>query len=169
MDNDKTDNDASSTPITLRISGLGHNLRITLPSTSSISSLQSQIETQTSIPASYQRLLGRGKDLTDPSQTLATSKIENRTKLILMHNQAYAKDRKGVDTITAINKEINDIASRMKEGDNSISTDTVHELVTQLCCRLDEVDVQGSDCLRKIRRDAIERAESLDRPSGAGN
>jgi hypothetical protein len=42
------------------------------------------------------------------------------------------------------------------------SPEVTHELLTQICCKLDSVDTHGSEHLRAMRKHALERAQSMD-------
>lgn len=148
--------------LTLRVVGLGHKLTFDVSSSATVGELKGQIEDQTSLPAAYQRLIAHGKKLDagggGDEATLADLGIHTRTSLMLLHNESYAADKEGAAKISELIKEIDELAARAE----SIPPDAVHELVTQICCKLDGVETHGSDSLRAMRKRAIERAESVD-------
>ena len=93
-DSSSTD-DATITPVevvmwTLRVSGLGQNLTVQVPSSSSIATLKACIAAKATdwIPAEYQRLIARGikMDGMEDCTTLADAGLQDRTKVILLHN-----------------------------------------------------------------------------------
>ena len=89
--------------------------------------------------------------------------LEDRTKLLLLHSPLYATDKEGVETLKGIHAEIDkvDAGRRSREMDNK----TVHELITQLCCKCDEVETNGSEALRMMRKETIRRAEGVAKKS----
>ena len=60
--------------------------------------------------------------------------------------------------INALTKEIDELAAKA----NSTSPAVTDELVTQIFCKLDAIDTNGSDKLRTMRKQAIAKAEALD-------
>lgn len=150
-----------TTMLTLRVTGLGHTLTLEHPSTSSIESLQQEIERQTQIPVVYQRLLARGHKLDASPQTrsLNDAGIQDRTKIMLLHNALYAQEKQGFEALEALAKEIGDLEDKKKQ---EISMAEISEFATRICCKLDLVDTQGSDNLRARRKELIRRAEILD-------
>lgn len=89
--------------------------------------------------------------------------LEDRTKILLLHSAQHAQDKAGVDALDALNKEIDQIDEKRisREYDNV----TVHELITQICCKIDGVETNGSEALRRMRRGAIRRAEGVAKKS----
>jgi hypothetical protein len=144
--------------LTLRVAGLGHSLTLDMDKSSTVGALKEQVERETDLPAGYQRLVARGKKLDDDSATLASLGIEHRTKLMLLHNEFYAADEAGVTAISALTKAIDALAANA----DSTSPVVIHEFVTQICCKLDAIDTNGSDKLRTMRKNAIAKAEALD-------
>jgi hypothetical protein len=144
--------------LTLRVVGLGHSLTLDMDKSGTIGALKEQVERETDLPAGYQRLVARGKKLDDDSVTLASMGIEHRTRLMLLHNEFYAADQTGVTAINALTKEIDELVAKA----DSTSPALIHELVTQICCKLDAIDTNGSDKLRTMRKQAIAKAEALD-------
>jgi hypothetical protein len=145
--------------LTLRVAGLGHSLTLDLDKYSTVGALKEQVERETHLPAGYQRLVARGKKLDDDSVTFESIGIEHRTRLMLLHNEFYAADQAGVTAINALTKEIDELVAK---ADDSTSPAVIHELVTQICCKLDAIDTNGSDILRTMRKQAIAKAEALD-------
>eukprot|EP01083_Nonionella_stella_P252646 870208_1 len=109
-------------------------------------------------------------------------------KGILMHSPNYKIDQEVMDKITSINRELDVLELGLLNGQQqnddsgstrrSIATSPVREvgdtsskkltkaaashLITDICCRLDMIDVKNSETLRQIRRKALHRAEQLD-------
>lgn len=147
---------ADSDSLTLRVSGLGHKLTFDMKPSSTVGEVKAEIEKQTSLPAAYQRLIVHGKKLEDDSVTLTELDIQHRTRVMLLHNETYAADKEGAEAISALVKEMDELASS-----SSRTAETVHELVTQICCKLDAVDTHGSETLRVMRKNAMAKAEEL--------
>mmetsp|Transcript_29849 Transcript_29849/g.45774 ORF Transcript_29849/g.45774 Transcript_29849/m.45774 type:complete len:167 (-) Transcript_29849:395-895(-) len=160
-----TTEEADQEQLTIRVGGLGHTLTLDIPSTTTIGDIKVKVERQCSLPAGYQKLVARGKRLDDDDATLETLGIRNRSRIMLLHNESYATDREGVLAITSLVQEIEDLSAKA----NLLSPKTVHELVTQICCKLDGVDTQGSEKLRAMRKQAIGKAEAIDNKSNYGS
>mmetsp|Transcript_21922 Transcript_21922/g.30523 ORF Transcript_21922/g.30523 Transcript_21922/m.30523 type:complete len:167 (+) Transcript_21922:165-665(+) len=160
-----TTEDAEQEQLTIRVGGLGHTVTLDIPSTTTIGDIKVEVEKQCSLPAGYQKLLARGKKLDDDNATLETLGIRNRTRIMLLHNESYATDREGVLAITSLVQEIEDLSAKT----NTLSSKAIHELVTQICCKLDGVDTQGSEKLRAMRKQAIGKAEAIDNNSNDSN
>lgn len=145
--------------ITLRVTGLGHTLTIEVePSTTTIGELKHCIENDTHLPLEYQRLLARGSKLDDDATTLQDAGIKDRTKIMLLHSELYAKEKEGFEALLKISMEIDELATKQAAG----SLEEIRELVTRICCRLDDIDVKGSENLRAKRKALLTRAELLD-------
>ena len=151
-----SDNDAK---ITIRVAGAGINLILTVPPTSTIAQIKEEVERSSSLLASYQRLLARGKKLDDDETTLQGAGILDRSRLMLIHNEAYAIDRAVIVAIDALMEELEELKSALPKPTPA----RVRERVTQICCSLDGVDVGGSQTLKKLRKKAIERAQSVEK------
>eukprot|EP00546_Thalassionema_frauenfeldii_P016342 CAMPEP_0178896900 /NCGR_PEP_ID=MMETSP0786-20121207/1443_1 /TAXON_ID=186022 /ORGANISM="Thalassionema frauenfeldii, Strain CCMP 1798" /LENGTH=154 /DNA_ID=CAMNT_0020567381 /DNA_START=58 /DNA_END=519 /DNA_ORIENTATION=- len=146
--------------LTLRVAGLGHNLILEVSSLSTLKDLKLEIESRTSLPVGYQRLIGRGmKNLDNDEVTLESLDIQDRTKLLLLHNKNYAIDKEGLEAINELQKEIDQLSANI----DAEKPEVVRELVTRICCKLDGIDTQGSNTLRALRKEAIRKAESLDK------
>ena len=144
--------------IDLKISCPG-GLKVTVdvpPSTTTVGDLKVLLEERGGPPAAYIRLLSRGKKLDNDDATLSSLGIVHRTALMAMHNEIYTQDQAGVRAIESILNE----AEELK--DPSIAADAVHERITQLCCRLDAVDTNGSAPLRQFRKSALSRLQALE-------
>jgi hypothetical protein len=152
---------ADSGNITLRVAGLGHSLTFQVSATATVGDVKAEIEKSSSLPAPYQRLVARGKKLDDDQTTLKSAGIQDRTRLMLLHNELYAADREGFTAISALVKEIDDLAAA-----NAASNPAqVREMVTQICIKLDSVDTHGSKSLRDFKRQAIAKAEAIENKS----
>jgi hypothetical protein len=148
--------DASS--ITLRITGLGHTLTLKFSSSTTIGCLKQEIASHTKLPAVYQRLLARGSKLESDTVTLEDAGLMDRTRIMLLHNALYAQEKEGFEALSALAKEIEDLA----QTKDSISSTAMSEMVTRICCKLDEVDTKGSENLRSQRKELIRKAESME-------
>jgi hypothetical protein len=62
------------------------------------------------------------------------------------------------DALSELDKEINELQCQMA----SLEKRVVSELVTRICCKLDGIDVQGSDELRNRRKLLIRKTESIE-------
>lgn len=152
---------ASSNTRTLKVSGLDHSITLDMEDTSTIADLQSEIAKETKIPAIYQRLLARGKNFDISNLTLAEAGIEHRTKIILMHSALYAQEKEGFEFLLKLSQEIDELQAKR----DSTPTNELCELITRICCKLDEVDFKGSENLRAQRKELIRKAESMDASS----
>ena len=152
---------ASSDTRTLRVSGLGHTVTLNLPPSTTIADLKSEIEAKMDVPAAYQRLLARGSKLDADDVTLEASGIQDRTKIMVMHNALYAQEKEGFEALSALSKEIEDLAATKE----SKSPAVVSELVTRICCKLDGVDTMGSENLRALRKTLLKKAEDMETSS----
>mmetsp|Transcript_36953 Transcript_36953/g.89774 ORF Transcript_36953/g.89774 Transcript_36953/m.89774 type:complete len:158 (+) Transcript_36953:152-625(+) len=149
---------ASPDTRTLKVSGLGHSITLDMEGTSTIAALQEEIAKETQIPAIYQRLLARGKKFDISNLTLVEAGIEHRTKIMLMHNALYAQEKEGFEVLSKLSQEIDNLHSKRA----STPTNMLSELITRICCKLDEVDVKGSENLRAQRKALLQKAESMD-------
>jgi hypothetical protein len=156
------DSEEPSKMITLRVTGLGHTLTLEVESSLTVGEMKQRIEDDTEIPVEYQRLLARGSKLDNNDSTLASEGIKDRTKIMLIHSALYAQEKEGFEALSKLSKEIDDLAAE-KDSSSPIS---IHELVTIICCRLDDVDTKGSSNLRSKRKNLLAKAEALDETPG---
>ncbi len=81
-----------------------------------------------------------------------------------MHSPKYKVDKERLEKLTIINQELDSLELQGKgehvEG-KMISKEAANHIITDICCRLDMIDVKDSDALRKLRREALHRAERL--------
>ena len=159
------DDDTTSSSITLKVIGLGHKLTLTVPSSLTVGGLKQEIQNQTDIPVGYQRLICHGKNL-DHDDEIVGEKGLDRTKVMLLHNASYVTDRDALEKIQKIQGEIDQLDKQLADDHDP---HVIHELITQICCKLDAVDVSGSETLRDLRRQALHRAEAMDPSSGSGS
>jgi hypothetical protein len=82
---------------------------------------------------------------------------------MLLHNALFANERECFESLSALEKEIDELASKKEETDAHL----LSELVTRICCKLDGVDTKGSENLRSFRKDLIRNAESIESSSKA--
>jgi hypothetical protein len=174
--------------ITLRITGLGHNMTLKdLPSTTmTMAELMTKIYNSAGLIPRYQRLIGpRGLKIDSNNdndngggggdeKTLFEIGIKDRTKLILMHSPLYTNEKDSYEKLIEIEKEINDLKSsiliRESNNDNNNNNNNnnnhkpivVSEMVTRICCKLDLVDTVGSTFIRSQRKELIKKAEGLE-------
>lgn len=147
--------------LSLKIAGLGTSFIIEILPSSTVGELKDIIESHTSLPGPYQRLIAKGKDLKgDDTITLSHARIENRSKIMLFHNRTYAADKDAIQAIAKLDKEIDDLNSKRKSSD-VMESKTINEIVTRICCKLDEIDSRGSVTIRSLRKRAIQKAESV--------
>ena len=173
-------------PVSIQVRGLGHKISITLPPSDTLSSLQNRIEDETGLPPGYQRLIIRGKTLTgDGDLTLQQLGLlpGSKSKAILMHSPTFGADKGSMEQLTKLNLELDMLELKKKgedissgSGSGSVSSNTpslssyrkqiskaeAQNLVTNICCKLDEIDLHNSNTLREIRRKIFKRAENLD-------
>lgn len=143
--------------LTLRVTGLGHSLTFDVPCTATVGDVKAEVERLSALPAAYQLLIAHRKKLEDDEATLSSFEIGHHTRFMLLHNECYAADAEGVTTINALVKEIDDLAAK------SESAEGIHEVVTQICCKLDGVDTHGSEPLRAMRKQALAKAQAIDK------
>jgi len=170
----------SQRPILLRIAGLGHHVELEISPTATLADLKDEVHKQTGVPASYQRLVAKQKKMEDDSLVLGPSifdessneehvgiGLETRTKILLLHSPRYAQDKGGIETLTNLNKEIDKIdeGRRRREMEDKV----VQELIIQICCKIDCVETNGSDALRKMRKQTIQKAEKVAQKSAEAN
>ena len=154
-----TEEEAAAT-FTLRIAGLGHTITLEdVPSTATIGFVKSEVTKQTNLPIFYQRLLARGTKLEDDDMTLVDAGIKDRTKIMLLHNALYAQEKECYESLSKIDKDIDDLTTKKGETESKVIT----ELVTRICCRLDDVEIpKESQNLRQFRKDLLRKAERID-------
>jgi hypothetical protein len=143
---------------TLKVSGLGHSITLETEPSDTIGDLKQEIESQTSIPAIYQRLLARGKKLEDDTLLLEEAGLEHRTKVMLLHNPSYVQEKEGYETLSRLAKDIDDLESKKDETPNKLMS----EFVTRICCKLDAVEIKGSEDLRAFRKTLLRKAQGID-------
>jgi hypothetical protein len=171
--------------ITLRITGLGHNMTLTdLSSTTmTMAELMTKIYNSTGIIPRYQRLIGprglkidsnndnsNGNGNGGDEKTLFEIGIKDRTKLILMHSPLYSNEKDSYEKLIRIEKEINDLEKiiLIRESINNNNNNdhqkpfVVSEMVTRICCKLDLVDTVGSIFIRLKRKELIKKVEGLE-------
>jgi len=159
--------EGDDTTIRLRIAGLGHHFELDASTNAKLSDLKEEVERRTEIPAPYLRLVAKSKKLEDDSMVLGPSimdgvriveigaGLEDRTKLLLLHSSSYSQDKPGIEKLDKLNEEIK------KLEDGAFDDKTVQELIIQICCKIDCVETNGSDALRKMRKKTIKYAESV--------
>ena len=145
----------------LKVSGLGHSITLEMEGTATVAFLQEQIARQTKVPAIYQRLLARGKQLENSELNLEEAGIEHRTKIMLMRNALYAQEKEGFEVLSHLSQEIDELEAKK----DSTPANELSELITRICCKLDAVDVKGSENLRALRKELLLKAHNLDAKS----
>lgn len=155
---------SSQTTITLRING-PNRCKITTevdPTSTTIGDLKQQVSREVALPSHYLKMIARGMKFDDDTATLKDVGLyQNRSSVMCMHNELFANDQKGIAQIQAMISEIENLEGQIRD-DSPPKADVVHEVVTQLCCRLDGIETNGSDTLRRFRKQALARAEALD-------
>ena len=145
----------------LKVSGAGHNVEISVPDDATVLTIKKAVKEQTGLAIEYQKLLYRGKAFDDDSASVASVGISDRTKIMLMRSPAYARDEQAITAIEAVRREIDALEAKRDEADAA----ALEELSTQLCCKLDAVDVGDSSSLRSLRREQLKRCEQFVRRS----
>ncbi len=173
-----SDSDSSSSsssgeaPILLRVAGLGHHVEFEISPTATLADLKDEVHKLTGVPSSYQRLVAKGKKMEDDSLMLGPSIVdesnneeaagiglETRTKILLLHSPRYAQDKGGIEALTNLKREIGKIDERRRGRE--LDDKVVQELIIQICCKADAVETNGSDDLRKMRKQTIQMAEMV--------
>ena len=159
----------------LRVSGLGHHFEIDALPTATLGDLKEEIERTTGIPTPYQRLIAKRKKLDDDAMVLGPTVMsdttivslgiafESGTKILLLHSAQRERDKEGIEKLLALGKEIDriDRGRRSRAMDNTL----VQELIIQVCCKIDAVETNGSDALRRMRKRTVRKAEDVARES----
>jgi hypothetical protein len=125
--------------------------------------LKQEIETRTALPTIYQRLLARGTKLEVEDATLAEAGLQDRTRIMLLHNALYSKEKDGFESLSLLAKQIDELAAKKKTTPANVRS----ELITRICCRLDDIDTMGSENLRTLRKELIQKAENMDSSSSS--
>ncbi len=141
----------------LKVVGGGHNVELSVPDDATIRQVKEAVETSTGLAPEYQRLLYRGKAFDDDSVSAISAGLADRTKVMLMHSAAYARDQQAIEALKAVEREID--ALEAKRG--ALSSVALEGLSTQLCCKLDAVEVGDSDGLRASRKRLLMRCDGL--------
>ena len=91
--------------------------------------------------------------------------LEDRKKILFLHSPQYEQDKEGIDKLTKLIEEIEkiDAGRRSRDMDNK----TVQELIIQVMCKIDCVETNGSEALRKMRKLTIKKAENVAHKSEA--
>jgi len=157
--------------IRLRVAGLGHFMEIDVEPNITPGDLKYIIESKTDLPAPYQRLVAKRKKMDDDTMVLGQTVmdgntivsmgigLEDRTKILMLHSPMYAKDKDGIEKLTELNKEIEKI--ELGRNNRQLNNKTVQELIIQIMCKIDCVETNGSEALRKMRKLTIKQAEGV--------
>jgi len=169
---------ASGGVIRLRVAGLGHFVEIDVDPTITLGDLKYIIERKTDLPAPYQRLVAKRKKMDDDTMVLGPTVmdgntivsmgigLEDRTKILMLHSPLFGKDKEGIEKLTGLNKEIDKIDLGRHNGD--LNNKTVQEFIIQVMCKIDCVETNGSEALRKMRKSTIKQAEDVAHKSEEG-
>mgnify|MGYP002633193548 CR=1 FL=1 len=139
----------------IRVSGLGQNIDLSLLDTATVGDLKAKIQVATGLPPPHQKLLFRGRAFLEDGQLATSAGIIDRTKLMLMRSEEGVRDASAAEAILALARDIDALSAR------ELSSRALEELVTQLCCKLDAIEIGDSATLREMRRAQIRRAEGL--------
>lgn len=140
----------------LKVAGAGHSAELTVADDATIGAIKLAVEGATGLAPGYQRLLCRGKALDDDEANAQSVGVLDRTKLMLMHSPAHARDAQALSAIDAIARDIAALEAAAERGSASVV-----EQCTQFCCKLDAVEVGESDSLRQLRRRLLARCDAL--------
>mmetsp|Transcript_21494 Transcript_21494/g.36924 ORF Transcript_21494/g.36924 Transcript_21494/m.36924 type:complete len:200 (-) Transcript_21494:314-913(-) len=161
--------------IRLRIAGLGHHFEVLIAATATLADLKDEIEQKTDLPSPYQRLVAKRKKLDDDTMVLGPTIMdgntivsmgigfEDDTKILMMHSPLYEQDKEGIEKLTGLMEEIDKVDTGRRNRD--MNNTTVQELIIQVCCKIDAVETNGSEALRKMRKQTIKKAENVARMS----
>ena len=141
----------------LKVVGAGHSVEISVSDDATIRHVKEAVETSTGLAPEHQRLLYRGKAFDDDTAPALAAGLADRTKVMLMHSAVYARDQKAIEALRAVELELD--ALEAKRG--TVSAATLEELSTQLCCKLDAVEVSDSDRLRASRKRLLTRCDGF--------
>eukprot|EP00584_Thalassiosira_punctigera_P015778 CAMPEP_0172555208 /NCGR_PEP_ID=MMETSP1067-20121228/58297_1 /TAXON_ID=265564 ORGANISM="Thalassiosira punctigera, Strain Tpunct2005C2" /NCGR_SAMPLE_ID=MMETSP1067 /ASSEMBLY_ACC=CAM_ASM_000444 /LENGTH=200 /DNA_ID=CAMNT_0013343721 /DNA_START=31 /DNA_END=633 /DNA_ORIENTATION=+ len=168
---------AAAGAIRLRIAGLGHHFEIDASPIAMLSDLKDEIQRKTNLPSPYQRLVAKRKKLDDDTMVLGPTVMEGNTilsmgigfdygaKILLLHSPLFEQDKEGIEKLTALVNEIERIDQGRRSRD--MNNKLVQELIIQVCCKIDAVETNGSEALRKMRKQTIKRAENVAQKSEA--
>lgn len=163
--------------IRLRVAGLGHYFELDSAPTVTLGDLKEEIEKKTDLPSPYQRLVAKRKKMDDDTMVLGPTimdgntiismgiGLEDRTKILLLHSSLFAKDEEGIDKLTKLIERIDEIDAGRRSRD--IDNKTVQEFIIQVMCKIDCVETNGSEALRKMRKLTIRKAEEVAHKSEA--
>ena len=146
---------------TFRVTGLGHKLTLLLSPSQTTADLQDHIAEATGVPALYQRILTpRGcpnqDEWPESGSSLRDAGLSDRTKLTVLHGPLYARDKDGLEALTKIAAEMEELESK------NLEKTVLSEMVTRICIRLDAIETNGSEPLRSKRKELLQKAEKLD-------
>ena len=169
--------------ITIRVAGLGHKVTLKgIPaSTTTVDDLRTKVFEATGLPPRFQKLIGPQRlninhldedddkcDAALGARTLAELGIKDRTKLMLLHSPLYSSEKDAYEKLQRVREEIDELDRSLRNrngGTNNNETKNpgfVSEIATRICCRLDGIDVAGSEALRAQRKELIQKAEGLE-------
>jgi hypothetical protein len=171
--------------LTIRITGLGHKVTLKdLPASSTtVTDLRAKVYEATGLPPRFQKLIGPQKlninycynendehnydNDTLGTKTLSDLGIKDRTKLMLLHSPIYQNEKDSYEKLKQVEDEIVALEKSIRSNDTSGESSkrregVVSEMVTRVCCRLDDIDVAGSKELRAPRKELIKKAEGLE-------
>mmetsp|Transcript_20830 Transcript_20830/g.51663 ORF Transcript_20830/g.51663 Transcript_20830/m.51663 type:complete len:176 (-) Transcript_20830:95-622(-) len=158
--------------ISLRITGLGNKFDLNdLPAEkTTVADLRLKVAERTGVPPRFQKFLGPQKlnityneecDLAEKS--LADLRIQDRTRLLLLHAPNYQMEKEGYQQLLKVQDEINILEKNIRNHSKETEQPKyVAEMVTRICCKLDAIDTVGSKDLRKHRKELIQKAEQLE-------
>ena len=89
----------AATPLTFKITGLGHNLTLELAAEKTVGDLKAKIEESSGLPPCYQRLLARRLKLEDNSVSLEDAGLKDRTKIMLLHSPLYSQEKDAFELV----------------------------------------------------------------------
>lgn len=131
--------------VLLKVGGCGLSFEIEFESSTTVATVLDVVAEKADVAPSHIKLLNRGKVLA--GGTLEAAGVRDRTKLMLVHTPDYHRDAKALEQIRTIRQKV--------DGDLN------DELLTQLLCQLDAVDVTASDWLRQRRKQVISHIHGL--------
>lgn len=140
----------------LKVSGAGQSVELNVPEDATVGAIKLAIETECGIAPCYQKLICCGKPLKDDEASAASFGVLDRTKIILMKSPEFTRDEAALSAIDAIKTEIDALETCGDRG-----SPAVVERCTQLCCKLDAVEVGDSARVRQVRKAQLARCDVL--------
>mmetsp|Transcript_17707 Transcript_17707/g.55264 ORF Transcript_17707/g.55264 Transcript_17707/m.55264 type:complete len:155 (-) Transcript_17707:12-476(-) len=144
--------------VRLRVSGCGQNLDLEFESSTKVGAVLDAVAERAGggLTRRHVKLLFRGKQLGEggtDTMSLESAGVRDRTKLMAMHTKEYHAEKSVIAALDEFSRQVDGIADPTSVAGQ--------EYLTQIICKLDGVDAQGSDFLRARRKALVKRIEAL--------